>query len=157
VKKGQKERAAPQRVNRGNWDAVPVGRRLTLTEAAGIIGISRLTLRKNYAGASAPRTLPPGFRLVSEPGSHSVFLMRSRVAPVQLTPEPIAAGAAASDALEGIRELSVSDRRSQGKGFCVVGAHYDAQGRFDGYPVLQEGLTEPQAGAIMALMQKAIA
>jgi excisionase family DNA binding protein len=52
--------------------------------------------------------------------------------------------------LEGIRELTVSDRRSSGKGFCVVGACFNTQGEFQGYPILREGLSEVAAQAMLA-------
>ena len=65
----------PVRRNRGRWEAVPVGVRLTFTEAANIIGIRRTTLINAYTGLKARRKLPEGFHVIRE-GVHGQFLIR---------------------------------------------------------------------------------
>ena len=66
---------------KGNWDAVPIGQRLTLTEAAAVIGIDRESLRRNYAwsGQNVQNTnaLPEGFQFIRENG-RALFLIRTK-------------------------------------------------------------------------------
>jgi hypothetical protein len=63
----------------GNWKAVSIGVRYTLTEAAQIIGISRESLRRNYAwkGENA-KPLPDGFQILKEEGGRTLFLLRTK-------------------------------------------------------------------------------
>ena len=65
----------PERANRGSWDSVPFDVRLTLSEAAAIIGIDRRSLRSAYAGANPQRQMPTGFSFHMENG-RAVFLIR---------------------------------------------------------------------------------
>jgi hypothetical protein len=55
--------------------------------------------------------------------------------------------------LEGIRELTVSDRCGQGRGFCVVGACFNTLGEFQGFPILREGLSEAAAQVALAELE----
>jgi hypothetical protein len=77
-RKYRKKIENPRRVNRGNWDAIPLDVRLTLAEAAAIIGIGRNSLRAAYAGVNPPCKLPQGFAFHTENG-RAVFLIRHRV------------------------------------------------------------------------------
>ena len=64
--------------NRGNWEAIPYNVRLTLSEAAAIIGITRKTLQSNYTGRNPHCHLPPGFIITREVGEGSAFLIRMK-------------------------------------------------------------------------------
>jgi excisionase family DNA binding protein len=56
---------------------------------------------------------------------------------------------------EGIRvaECIVSDRRGQGRGYCVVGMRYNERAEPQGFAILREGMTEQEAIAELARMQ----
>ena len=50
--------------NKGAWDAVPIGVRLTPDEVAKIVGITRDSVTNRFCPAQR-RPMPQGFRLVA--------------------------------------------------------------------------------------------
>jgi hypothetical protein len=73
------DKPRPRRLNRGRWEAIPYNVRLTLSEAAAILGITRDNLRKNYSGNNPHRALPEGYAIESESGGKTLFLIRHRL------------------------------------------------------------------------------
>lgn len=63
------------RPTKAAWDKLPTETRLTLEEAAAIIGIERETIRREYCAINPRCTLPAGIVVIRDRG-RAAFLVR---------------------------------------------------------------------------------
>jgi hypothetical protein len=58
-----------------HWKNLPIGTRITLREASGLLGITQQSLVANYTGTNPPRKFPVPISVIRENG-RAILLIR---------------------------------------------------------------------------------